>query len=116
MGRETFLAKVVWENGWPVVNPGVGMLTDEVEIGLPEWNPAEDLTFDTTANAIPGSNRVYEFAKADRLGDEFLALRNPGENLYTLDGEGLKLHFRKITLNSYKQKQCHKQPSSRLLL
>lgn len=98
MGRETFLAKVVWENGWPVVNPGVGMLTDEVEIGLPEWNPAEDLTFDTTANAIPGSNRVYEFAKADRLGDEFLALRNPGENLYTLDGEGLKLHFRKTTL------------------
>ena len=31
MGRETFLAKVIWEEGWPVVNPGVGMLTQEVK-------------------------------------------------------------------------------------
>lgn len=98
MGRETFLAKVVWENGWPVVNPGIGMLTDEIEIGLPAWNPAEDQTFDTAANAIPGSSRVYRFAEKDRLGDEFLALRNPGEDLYTLDAEGLKLNFRKVTL------------------
>ena len=28
MGRETFLARVEWENDWPVVNPGVGRLTD----------------------------------------------------------------------------------------
>ncbi|WP_308466131.1 glycoside hydrolase family 43 protein [Rathayibacter soli] len=27
LGRETFVADVVWEHGWPVVNPGVGMLT-----------------------------------------------------------------------------------------
>ena len=26
LGRETFLADVVWEDDWPVVNPGVGML------------------------------------------------------------------------------------------
>jgi xylan 1,4-beta-xylosidase len=29
MGRETFLAEVVWENGWPVVNPGVGALRED---------------------------------------------------------------------------------------
>ena len=32
MGRETFLAKFIWEDEWPVVNPGVGMLTEKVEI------------------------------------------------------------------------------------
>ena len=37
MGRETFLARVEWENDWPVVNPGVGRLTDTVEINLPKW-------------------------------------------------------------------------------
>ena len=29
MGRETFLARVEWEDGWPIVNPGVGALRAE---------------------------------------------------------------------------------------
>jgi xylan 1,4-beta-xylosidase len=33
MGRETFLAEVSWEDGWPVVNPGVGALR-EYQAGL----------------------------------------------------------------------------------
>lgn len=98
MGRETFLARVVWENDWPVVNPGVGLLTDEVEINLPEWDPAKDATFDTSANCVPGSSRTYDFAEVGKLGDEFLFLRNPGEGMYALDGEGLKLSFRRETL------------------
>lgn len=32
MGRETFLAKVEWEEGWPVINPGIGKLEDRVEL------------------------------------------------------------------------------------
>ncbi|GFI65437.1 non-reducing end alpha-L-arabinofuranosidase BoGH43B [Lachnospiraceae bacterium] len=60
MGRETFLAKVVWENGWPVVNPGVGILTEQVEIELPEWNPAGDAVFDGRGNCVPGSSSTYE--------------------------------------------------------
>ena len=98
MGRETFLAKVTWENDWPVVNPGVGILTDEVEINLPEWNPAEDTTFDTSANCVPGSSRTYTFAGMKKLGDEFLMLRNPGDDMYQLDEEGLKLSLRSLTL------------------
>lgn len=98
MGRETFLAKVVWENDWPVVNPGVGLLTDEVEIDLPEWDPSKDTAFDTSANCVPGSSRTYDFAAMKKLGDEFLMLRNPGDDLYTLDGDGLKLSFRTETL------------------
>ena len=98
MGRETFLARVVWEDGWPVVNPGVGMLTDEVEIKLPAWDPQKDTAFDTGANCVPGSSRIYEFGGMKRLGDEFLFLRNPGEGMYTLDKDGLKLSFRSVTL------------------
>ena len=36
IGRETFLAKVVWEDGWPVINPGIARLEDEVELPFDE--------------------------------------------------------------------------------
>lgn len=32
LGRETFLAEVVWEEDWPVVNPRIGRLLDTQEI------------------------------------------------------------------------------------
>ena len=89
MGRETFLAKVTWENGWPVVNPGIGMLTDEVEIDLPAWKPE---------SADPFGSRTYEFAGMDKLPYEFLTLRNPGGDMYQLTNEGLELSLRSITL------------------
>jgi xylan 1,4-beta-xylosidase len=42
LGRETFLASVVWEDGWPIVNPGAGRLLAEFPAPLPAhpW-PAE---------------------------------------------------------------------------
>lgn len=90
MGRETFLAKVTWENGWPVVNPGVGMLTKEVEIDLPCWEPEENCA---------AVQRTYDFGKLQQLGHEFLTLRNPGESLYCLEaGKGLGLELRNETL------------------
>jgi beta-xylosidase len=35
LGRETFLAQVRREQGWPVFNPGEGRLTERVEVALP---------------------------------------------------------------------------------
>ena len=32
MGRETFIAKTIWENEWPVIAPGIGHLEDTVDI------------------------------------------------------------------------------------
>lgn len=32
LGRETFLARVVWEDGWPVVNPGEGKILECMEL------------------------------------------------------------------------------------
>lgn len=99
MGRETFLAKVIWENGWPVVNPGVGMLTEEVTIDLPQWDPKEGGIAPNIWNCIPGSARTYDFTKQEALGDEFMVLRNPGEGLYSLEaGKGLGLAFRSVSL------------------
>jgi xylan 1,4-beta-xylosidase len=42
LGRETFLVPVIWEQGWPVVSPGKGIIEAEVEApNLPEtpWPP-----------------------------------------------------------------------------
>lgn len=83
LGRETFLAKVVWENGWPVVNPGVGRLTEEVEVNLQEWKPDKSAAED---------RRVYHFGEMRALGYEFVYLRNPDQEMYRLcPGKGLML-------------------------
>ncbi len=96
MGRETFLAKFIWEDDWPVVNPGIGMLSDTVEINLPEWSPLKDPESYTNRTrrktAIPGTEREYVFANMNELGDEFLFLRNYPDDMYELvKDEGLKL-------------------------
>ncbi len=107
MGRETFLAKVDWEDGWPVVNPGSGVLTDEVRVWLKEWNPLTDPKSYTNRreaeglprNAFPGSSRVYDFKKQTGLGDEFLFLRSCPQGMYRLEpGQGLCLKGQKVTL------------------
>ena len=103
MGRETFLAKVTWENDWPVVNAGVGLLTDVVEVDLPEWIPENDPTSYTSRTAhktcVPGSGRTYDFAAMKELGDEFMTLREPlGEKAQLVAGEGLKLAYGKDQL------------------
>lgn len=95
MGRETFLAKVTWEEDWPIVNPGVGMLTDTIEIDLPEWNPEKDSNSYTVRTnnktTIPGTDKDYIFKNMKELGDEFLFLRNYPEDMYKLSEDGLLL-------------------------
>jgi xylan 1,4-beta-xylosidase len=41
LGRETFLASVVWEDGWPIINPGAGRVRAEFPPPLPlhPWPP-----------------------------------------------------------------------------
>lgn len=84
MGRETFLAKVTFEEDWPVVNPGLGKLSDEIIINLDEWMPEEGAIL---ANA----NRAYDFSKMDKLTYEFLQLRNPVADAVKFDGKGMLL-------------------------
>lgn len=71
-GRETFLAKVEWEDGWPVVNPGVGML--EKELSLP-YEETED---------YKAASETYTF-DTEKLPPEFLMLRNPKKDTIIQD-------------------------------
>ena len=73
MGRETFLAKVTWEDGWPVINPGVGKLEDEVEIPLEEYRFAKE----------EGGQDHFEFYE-EILDDRFLGISKRNERMYSL--------------------------------
>lgn len=65
LGRETFLAEVKWEDGWPVVNLGEGRLLTEAPHLLP---------------LVP-TEKVSQFAIA-KDNSAFLYLRNPIEENY----------------------------------
>lgn len=103
LGRETFLAKVEWEDGWPVINPGAGKLLDEQEHGLPlvdvekqtnfslsEMNPAfvylrnpEWKNYDRDSRE--GWLRLYPstYTLKDQASPTYIGLRQPSMN-YTL--------------------------------
>ena len=72
LGRETFLVPLVWEDGWPVINPGIGLLEDTVIVpDLPSQlaiSPSEKEEFDD-----------------DSIPYNFMYLRNPNFSNYRLD-------------------------------
>lgn len=78
MGRETFLARVEWEDGWPVVNPGVGRLEESVEI-------AEEKKGHRLSRIGARNHHVrYSFERKE-LQKQFIMLRNPGKDIYSLE-------------------------------
>lgn len=79
LGRETFLAKVSFEDGWPVFNPGIGTLL-----------PADTLPLAPDEEQMP--TKRYTFAEK-KLPPEFVMLRNPDENMFRFpeDSEGIFL-------------------------
>ncbi len=87
LGRETFLTPVRWENGWPVVNPGVGRVTFET--------PAPDLP-ECPWPAAPACDQF----DAPRLSHEWIFLRTPREDFWSLaERPGhLRLRLRPQTL------------------
>ncbi len=71
LGRETFLVPVTWENGWPVVNKGIGLVESTVEApNLPE----------SLIDSVPDR----EDFEGERLPFHFLYLRNPNPENYSL--------------------------------
>ena len=44
LAGETFLAKVEWEDGWPVINPGIGHLTEKTELPIGEYRLEREVT------------------------------------------------------------------------
>lgn len=86
LGRETFLAKVIWEDGWPVINPGKGILELEQQHSLREYKKEM-------------KECCTHFYKKE-LDYKWLCLRNPSSDMYSLnDRKGcLCLYLKKETL------------------
>ncbi len=89
MGRETFIVPVRWDNGWPVVNPGVGKVeyTCPEPASLPECPPEGRLPFSTDTDFAEGS-----------LGYEWNEIGTPGKEFYRFTEGGLELKLLKNEL------------------
>ena len=84
LGRETFLAPVSWEKGWPVVN-GNQPLAEKMTVSLPAA-PAP----------VASRNRQYRFTSAP--GPEWMHIQAPVEENYEFTADGLVLHGNGETL------------------
>ena len=86
LGRETFLAEVIWENDWPVISPGSGILQPTVDVKL-------------EPDTILPPFHSYYFEEGS-LPPEFLMLRNPSPHMYELLPQpiGLRLFLQPATL------------------
>ncbi len=73
MGRETFLAKVTWEDGWPVFNPGIGRLEERVELPTQEWHPDRE---------VSGMDEFHFRGK--RLDDRLIGIKTREDGRYSL--------------------------------
>lgn len=95
MGRETFIANVIWENGWPVVNPGLGKLSNMLNIELDNAEP------EIASISEPGTDKEYNFKEIESFGPEIISLRNPQIDMYEIvKGRGLKLKCSKGLITS----------------
>ncbi len=74
MGRETYLVPFTWENGWPIINPGKGIIEDTVEA------PALPLHITTP---VP----TREDFLCSELPLHLMYLRNPIEENYSLSAK-----------------------------
>lgn len=95
LGRETFLVPVVWEDGWPVFAPGVGQLSDSVEV------PASVGVGGGAAGAAAGSAAAGA-AGAESAGAapdplDWTTVRGPLDFVTELD-EGWRLAMRPTTV------------------
>ncbi|MEY7849165.1 glycoside hydrolase family 43 protein [Natrarchaeobius sp. A-rgal3] len=87
LGRETFLAPLSWEDGWPVVNGGEP-LEAEMEASLPGERQTKPNTLEYTETTF-----------ADGLDVEWQFRRNPDYERYQTGAEGLRLRGGPETLD-----------------
>lgn len=84
LGRETFLAKVEWQEGWPVVNPGEGKLFMEQPVALPECPLAK--------GQVPAFQRKMELSFRQPLDPRILTFRHLREGAFkTADEQGCEI-------------------------
>lgn len=90
LGRETFLAKVEWEEGWPVVNPGEGRILWEQAVSetgeeqsAGSRKPAESVNGDRVPAFVP----QMEMKFTDPRDIRFLTFRHPADDMIRIISE-----------------------------
>ncbi len=84
-GRDTYLAKVTWENDWPVVNKGIGKLEERVEL------PGE------AVYPVPAGSSWHFYRR--KLPNCFVTLRGDEQIYRLLPSEGkLRLDVAPVSL------------------
>ena len=86
LGRETFLVRVAWEDGWPVFAPGVGRVTSEVEVPFAgQWRPG------VAQGSVSGAVRPDD--------PRWTSLRRPAAEFASARGDGWDLRLGPSTLS-----------------
>ncbi|MGV8978544.1 MAG: glycoside hydrolase family 43 protein [Cellulomonas sp.] len=85
LGRETFLAPVTWEDGWPVIAPGIGRVPAEVEV--PFARPAQLGAAQGGVSGVVGPSDL-----------RWTSLRRPAAEFASPRGDGWDLTMRPTTL------------------
>jgi alpha-N-arabinofuranosidase len=78
LGRETFLIPVSWEDGWPVLAPGVGRVSDQV-----------DVPFADSSSVRTEQGRGGGLVPPDDL--RWTSLRRPASEFLSRDGDGFSM-------------------------
>lgn len=93
LARETFLAQIKWEDGWPVFNPGKARL--ELDILIPDlpWTPIE-------------STPIRDNFSTQKLSLYYVTLRAQTREWLTIGDKGLMLTPKFASLD-----EEHQQPS-----
>lgn len=87
IGRETFLAPVEWQDGWPIINPDF----EEVQYAYP--TPMGNAV-DTTLFPYNGNFTIKDEFNDDALGMNYMFLRTPKEQWHTLADGALTMELR----------------------
>jgi alpha-N-arabinofuranosidase len=77
-GRETFLAPVIWKDGWPLLNPGY----DRVQFHYPVPIPGKPLP---ASISYSGNFSYRDDFDSKQPGLDWMFLRTPKEKWYALD-------------------------------
>ncbi|RYY29412.1 MAG: glycoside hydrolase family 43 protein [Sphingomonadales bacterium] len=114
-GRETFLLPVEWVDGWPVIT--------KTGQAIPMTHARPQLPAAAAKPRVPlnGAFSVVDFFTGKALGPEWMMLRNPREQWYTLK-DGLNLTARPVGLGDsanpsfLSRRQAHTKSSATTLM
>lgn len=79
-GRETFMAPVAWENGWPVINPGF----HEVQYSYPAPAMSKNM-FTTGINEFATGQAFSDHFDTKTLNNRYVFLRTPQKTWHNFD-------------------------------